>query len=855
MKKSMLFAAAAVVAMVGCTNEDFTGLQQGQNGEAAINFGSGSKKITRAENITGKDAALALNKNFVVYGFKSKDETTATSFTEKIDVFDHYSVNWGENTAGSTESNSANWEYVGQDMSGLQKLAQTQTIKYWDFAKKQYDFVAFSKGENTAAYEDLFSQVDASNLGKTEPTYTIKGTVEQLQKCYVADLLTIEPSVGYDKAVTPVFRKMASKIRLGIYETIPGYSVKDVKFYTVKTAATGMTAATKVEKATLFSADKIFPNTTAKGIMEVSFPTIGDATPTDAKNKAFIKFKADNSEDAIKTMDFDELKYEASAEQYEDDVLYLGRTSATATYAKGTETGNYISVLPKNTQDVVTLQVDYTLVAIDGGPETITVHGATAEVPAIYTEWQPNYAYTYLFKISDQTNGLTNPDDFGDDKYAGLFPITFDAMVMNDENGIQETITEVGKPSITTYQHGKVVTENDEYKTGDIVYVVVNDADLLAMDATNLYKVGAVKLFTAETSGAIQGITEESVANCIDNNFDPTFPATSYVNTDIKDGTLTLTPTTLLSVVDEIPSNDAPHGVAITQAGKIAVFKPTAAGTYVFQYMTKQAAFGATTANTLKAGVTYYTIEKSTFGNKTTNKPTTVAAVGNEIVPNNTKYVEVLPDWTSTGAGFISNPATLKAGEKYYKIDDATDNVEEYTAEGSETSVSGTIYKSATTPVAKIADAETIAANAYYYVKSGKSYTKKQNTTGAAITVGAADMYYAADAFTSLTDASFNYLETGEKYFYMDGANYVEIVATGAEEFVADHYVNVTSFAPDYFTTTECNTLNKDVKYYIVDGDGKATIVTNNGAETLDATIHKVCTTPAKYAYKVIKVQ
>lgn len=844
MKKSMLFAAAAVVAMVGCTNEDFTGFQQSQNGEAAINFGSGSKKITRAENITGKDAALALNKNFVVYGFKSVDAPTATSFTEKIDVFDHYSVNWGENTAGSTESNSANWEYVGQDMSGLQKLAQTQTIKYWDFAKKQYDFVAFSKGENTAAYEDLFSQVDASKLGTTDPTYTIKGTVEQLQKCYVADLLTIEPSVGYDKAVTPVFRKMASKIRLGFYETIPGYSVKDVKFYTVETAAADMKTATKNNEAYLFAGTAVFPKTDAKGVMEVSFPTIGSADPADAKNKAFIKFAADDATAAETTLKFDELVY-GSEELYEATGDYLGRTSATASYA-----GDYISVLPKALNSVVKLQVDYTLVSINGDGETINVHGATAEVPAIYTEWQPNFAYTYLFKISDQTNGLTNPDD--SPLLSGLYPITFDAMVMNDENGIQETITEVGKPSITTYQHGKVVTENDEYKTGDEVYVVVNDADLLAMDATNLYKVGAVKLFTAETSGAIQGITEESVANCIDNNFDPTFAATSYVNTDIKTGTLTLTPKTLLSVVDEIPSTDAPHGVAITQAGKIAVFKPTDAGTYVFQYMTEQAKFGVPVANTLTAEDTYYTIEKSTNGNKTSYTWTKItSAIGNEIVPNDETYITTLPDWTT----YITNPATLKAGEKYYKIDGTTGNVEEYTADGTETSATGTTYKIASAAPTKLAKDATIADDAYYYEKSGKTYTKKQNTTGAAITVGAADMYYAADAFDSFAAASFNYLKKGDNYFYKTGTAYVEMVATGAEEFEDDKYAAVTSFDPTYFKTTDCTTLNKDVKYYTVTTAGEATLVENTGKETLHTSNHKICTTPAKYVYKVINVK
>lgn len=838
MKKSMLFAAAAVVAMVGCTNEDFTGFQQGQNGEAAINFGSGSKKITRAENITGKDAALALKKNFVVYGFKSVDAPTATSFTEKIDVFDHYSVNWGENTAGSTESNSANWEYVGQDMSGLQKLAQTQTIKYWDFAKKQYDFVAFSKGENTAAYEDLFSQVDASKLGTTDPTYTIKGTVEQLQKCYVADLLTIEPSVGYGKAVTPVFRKMASKIRLGFYETIPGYSVKDVKFYTVETAAADMKDATKNNEAYLFAGTAVFPKTDAKGVMEVSFPTIGNAEPADAKNKAFIKFTADDATAAETTLKFDELVY-GSEEMYEGTGDYLGRTSATASYA-----GDYISVLPKALNSVVKLQVDYTLVSINGDGETINVHGATAEVPAIYTEWQPNFAYTYLFKISDQTNGFTNPDDYPDGEYAGLYPITFDAVVMNDENGIQETVTELGKPSITTYQHGKVVTENDEYKTGDEVYVVVNDESLKALSTTNLGKVGAVRLFTAKAENSIQTITEESAANCIENSFDPTFANTTiYGKTEVGDGNLTLTPSILLSVVDEIPSDDAPHGVAIKQEGKIAKFKPTDAGTYVFQYMTKETVFGTPSANTLKKGDIYYTIEKNTVGNKTTYAPTTVTAVGNEIVAADNKlYVETLPTWSTT---LTSTPATLKTGATYYKF--TGDNFEEYKANGAETSTEGTFKEGTLTKVTAGTDLSTLTDG--YYVKSGKNYTKVTTGTGIA---GDADQFYTIE---SLTAAKFDYLAAGTTYFYKESSNYIELKANGDEKSTDYTLYAVSAFDPVYYTTDECSTLNSDVKYYTIDATtGVATLVENDGSQTLEGT-YKTVTTPAKYAYKVIKVQ
>jgi hypothetical protein len=106
------------------------------------------------------------------------------------------------------------------------------------------------------------------------------------------------------------------------------------------------------------------------------------------------------------------------------------------------------------------LYVDYELYNSVSG-ETIHVYGAKAVVPSIYMKWNPNYAYTYLFKISDNTNGATSPTV---GTPTGLFPITFDAVVVNTEEGnTQETITTVATPSITTYQNGSAITANDEY--------------------------------------------------------------------------------------------------------------------------------------------------------------------------------------------------------------------------------------------------------------------------------------------------------------------------------------------------------------------------------------------------------
>ena len=116
-------------------------------------------------------------------------------------------------------------------------------------------------------------------------------------------------------------------------------------------------------------------------------------------------------------------------------------------------------MLPNEEGTSLELRIDYTLVSIDGSDEEIKVHGAKAFVPSTYTKWLPNYAYTYVFKISDNTNGVTNPSDL---THEGLYPITFDAVVVDSEENTQSTITTVTLPSVTTYQKDHVVS-SDEY--------------------------------------------------------------------------------------------------------------------------------------------------------------------------------------------------------------------------------------------------------------------------------------------------------------------------------------------------------------------------------------------------------
>jgi hypothetical protein len=596
MKKYLLFATA-LVALASCTSEDFTGDQtlrennENQQG-AAIVFGTGVNTVTRATKI-GADAASLLNENFVFAGTKGETPTTF--------VFDQYNANWAANTAYTTESNTNDWEYVSYTPATTTSLPSgaTQTIKYWDYSTTQYDFAAYSLGAGvTSGGSTTYATPTAINA--ETKSYTLKGSVDELMACYISDLVTAYNRNGvndYGKPVQFSFRSLGTKIRLAFYETIPGYSVKGIEFYP---NASGTSSSTT---PTLFTSSAVLPS--GSGTMTITFPTKGWSNKAETDyNKAHVAFAQASGTNASSTMEFGALAdYPTTYEGILTSGNYLGRASNEATYAGGIDpvsaSGKYYSILPYETGANMQLRIKYTLVSTDGSGEEITVDNASAVVPAELSQWKPNYAYTYIFKISDMTNGSTGVD--GDNNVVtGLTPITLDAVVVDSEDGVQETITTVSTPSITTYTKGEVVTVNSEYKTNANIYVVVNNGTsnvVLTDDNASLYTV------TIE-SGAAQTISEASVDNALANGvYDSS--AKTYTVTDANSKKLVVTESDLLSAITSIPAADSPTGDAITV--KVA-------GTYVFRYV-KTAPVAAQPAvytavadgTTLTNGVTYYT--------------------------------------------------------------------------------------------------------------------------------------------------------------------------------------------------------------------------------------------------------
>ena len=495
MKKSYYILIAAVGAIfTGCTSDDIVvndEMAPVVEAETPIVFGSVKKGMTRAD-ATGAEAADRLGNKFVVSGYKGPKtewQTTPPDPTPSTIVFDNYLVEYSENSANTTQSNSSNWEYVGVDRikHAIDKGITSQQIKYWDYSKAQYDFIAWSTGSATAVYEgtpaagqvlvSAITPATATGTGTGKVAYTFTGTAADLSKCYIADLVTVKKSQYGDDPVTFKFRQLGTKVRIAIYETVPGYSVKNVEFYSAAASNDASAAAAKLFTTT---ANDIY----TEGTYTVTFPTV-DADGNADNNQAHVTFapKAGAAQSTI--IDWGGLNYTIAEEGEKLGTEFLGRTSATASYAGNADNNYYVVYLPNEVGTNLNLRVNYTLESIDGSGEEITVKGATAQVPGIYTTWKPGFAYTYIFKISDKTNGYTGvydptkPDDTTvNSDPAGLYPITFDALVENaeDNDATQETITLVSTPSITTYQKGSNVVNNDEYlaATGPI-FVTVND--------------------------------------------------------------------------------------------------------------------------------------------------------------------------------------------------------------------------------------------------------------------------------------------------------------------------------------------------------------------------------------------
>lgn len=505
MKKNLFLAALAIVAFASCADDTYVGdnsptTKIDEVGEKAIEFGFDVSGITRAGDQVGVDAATTLQSQFIVYGTKHADTETAAA-TNDVAVFTNYVVEYGENTAGHTTSNTHNWEYVGKTPYASTKVSPyvtSQGIKFWDYSAAQgYTFYGIaSKADITADKVTVTKTTSVTTDGATvyDKGYSvvIKNGAD-LDKLFVADRTPVAKT-DYSKPVTLKFRNFGARVRVGFYETIPGYTVTINKFY-VK----GGTVSAPV---TSFS-DMTTENTTN---FAASLQNI-DKTAT-SNTIAVTYYDGTNGPK-------NQVKLGASTVDYKYSLVLGTGVVGTALATSSAEptwdqtSGGYTSVYPlEANSNPMLVKVDYTLTAEDGGGETIEVKGANVVVPTQYVQWKSNFAYTYLFKIAPNTNGTT------DGTVQGLYPITFDAVTVEvADDKTQETITTFADYSISTYANGSEVTVNNEYKSGEDIYIVKTNNSTGAVVAPSAIGTATnnAQVYKATTTTGGDAISEATV--------------------------------------------------------------------------------------------------------------------------------------------------------------------------------------------------------------------------------------------------------------------------------------------------------------------------------------------------------
>ena len=574
MKQTRFLLLAAMGLTVASCSDDLADLAEvtpTTEETTAIMFGSTTNKLTRADHET---SASLLGGKFYIYGSKTKGSNPGTTSA----IFDNYLLKYTANSAGSSDTNIKDWEYVGL----TSKKGASQDVKYWDYTSDSYNFVAAAG----LADDETITNSDSIKINVASPS--------AVDGIYIADRITATPkakaatdstvaSQAYNSTVTFQFRRMGARMRIGFYETVPGYAIKDLVFYYVGAAYGSKTLG-----------------------VGGAFPESGKYNVTYDKltNAAVVKFNGGSNKMAWSSqfgkLDYTSVdaakagyssKYMSAEGKVVDDPekVFLGSSSANATFAKGTYTidgtsqeSDYKPILPNENNSLkMQLRVDYTLVALDGSGDVIYVRDAYVSVPVEYCQWKPNYTYTYLFKISDKSNGYTakntgddkdpskgdgrkpdpdngggdndpevdkttgdtippyipqpdyvdpetgekipdyipdpdnpgkdipnpdvpvipnpdyptgpkgdqhdpsnpvpsptdpdNPDKPDPDDPAGLYPITFDAVVVDTEEHVQETVTTVSTPSITATSEKQSIVKNNEFKAGKKIVLTVQD--------------------------------------------------------------------------------------------------------------------------------------------------------------------------------------------------------------------------------------------------------------------------------------------------------------------------------------------------------------------------------------------
>ncbi len=520
MKKVLILACAALTA---CTND----IDLGPNKEQVETLSNAIGFQMAKKNMTTTKAAQTLQSqghyNFGVWGYKSSDADHAIMANYLVgfgDAINGYKMNastqttWGDATASAANGKSQ-WAYENLGSSdytydgseGYYKNDQTpymsnianQYLRYWDLSAATTNFYAYAPYVNKTATSTEVSFVNNTKT-MTFPDGSIEAGYKPTDNEYMCTAKQVK-SEDYGKDVSLVFKRLNSKINIKFYEDIAGYNVQILD---LSNAYKGVYAKPAKRTGTAapytYSEGKLMTKT---GVTITFDETTLDATPSDWKTTAI------NQSDKC-------LTFAAPTANP------IGTTSGTAS-----ESPTTYYAIPKNEfafaagtdadlKDVgFTFHVTYKL--ISDTDEKITVNDATVFVPADKCKWECNKAYTYIFKITKNSNGSTdpskpiNPDNPTPDTDKALYPIVFDGCTVADYETGATTEHEITDGTFNYYLTLSASTLSkgastptsitvNAYKTHGTTDTFATSGELKIFDSSNIEKTTD---FTITTSTSV----------------------------------------------------------------------------------------------------------------------------------------------------------------------------------------------------------------------------------------------------------------------------------------------------------------------------------------------------------------
>lgn len=505
MKLNYLLAFAVATAFVSCSNDELVSelAAEKQAREIPIGFSVQKENVTRGQNLQ-----QVKHYNFGVWAWKVNGKNSLPD----VEVMNNYLVGysgtnvgydhsnattWAE-TAGTTNDHTSPWFYEGlgkldytynadggfynADDNDYMSNNNNQYLRYWDLAYTHTNFYCYTPYNKNVTFEkksdkSIMTFGDANTIrdGYDEPVNSAYSHWDRSLSEYMYAGVRPENSQLSDVKVN--FKHMGAQVFIRFYEDIPNYKVEIIDLGADYGTMDSEATTDMAKGIQLAPSEKKDDNTYAKA----EYYTTQGATVTFNENDAVANYVAkwDGSTKVSTPLMF-KIPQEGLATATDAPANLTNYAGVNGTTHKiiaeetteGIKTYSYSPTIyyavaqPSTSTTGFNFHISYRIIAEDNR-EPITVHNAEVFVPAkgtvsidgvekeaCITAWQPNVKYTYTFKITKNSTGVTNPEETIDptdptpSTKKALYPIVFDEASIEEYSTIDDN-SDVSKG--TTY--------------------------------------------------------------------------------------------------------------------------------------------------------------------------------------------------------------------------------------------------------------------------------------------------------------------------------------------------------------------------------------------------------------------